>query len=135
MHHAFWNSKQPNQLFSGGLDRQVYLWDVNQPRPDDPISSLKFPDAVGAEGGKGSVYALAAGMVLLLDCDVYTLTAVHLADASGTLVAAGSPERIVRLWDPRTAGSQNGQSIAGLIGHTDNIRAILLSADGRHVRH
>lgn len=55
------------------------------------------------------------------------------ADDQGTLVAAGSPERVVRLWDPRSAGSQDGQSIAGLIGHTDNIRAILLSRDGRHV--
>jgi len=55
-------------------------------------------------------------------------------DDAGTLVAAGSPERVVRLWDPRAAGSRGGQSIAGLIGHTDNIRAILLSQDGRHVR-
>ena len=60
------------------------------------------------------------------------MTFVQIDDA-GTLVAAGSPERVVRLWDPRAAGSQDGQSIAGLIGHTDNIRAILLSQDGRHV--
>ena len=53
-------SKHTNSLFSGGLDRQVYLWDVSQPRPEDPVATLKFPDLIGGEGGKGSIYALTA---------------------------------------------------------------------------
>ena len=52
--------KHSNTLFSGGLDRQVYLWDVTQPRPEDPVATLKFPDQIGEEGGKGSIYALTA---------------------------------------------------------------------------
>jgi WD40 repeat protein len=70
-----------------------------------------------------------------LKVDVGRRDPFSLADDAGTLVAAGSPERVVRLWDPRTDGAHTGQSIAGLIGHTDNIRAILFSQDGRHVSH
>lgn len=48
---------------------------------------------------------------------------------SGSLIATGSPEKVVRLWDPRS-----GKHIGKLTGHTDNIRALLLSHDGTHVR-
>jgi WD40 repeat protein len=57
-HNSRCYRKHTNTLFSGGLDRQVYLWDVAQPRPDEPISTLQFPDLIGGEGGKGSIYAL-----------------------------------------------------------------------------
>lgn len=50
---------------------------------------------------KGSVYALAA---------------------KDTLIASGGPESIVKLWD-----SRSGKRVMQLIGHTDNIRAILIS--------
>ncbi|KAL9051792.1 MAG: hypothetical protein Q9162_005786 [Coniocarpon cinnabarinum] len=53
---------------------------------------------------KGSIYALAA---------------------TESVIASGGPENIVKLWDPRS-----GKRISQLIGHTDNIRGILLS-DGR----
>lgn len=43
--------------------------------------------------------------------------------------ASGSPERVVRLWDPRS-----GKRTSKLVGHTDNIRAIVLSDDGKYVR-
>ena len=39
-------------------------------------------------------------------------------------VASGSPERVVRMWDPR-----NGKRTAKLVGYTD----ILLSDDARYV--
>lgn len=47
---------------------------------------------------------------------------------AGTLLASGSPEKVVRLWDPRT-----GKRISKLTGHTDNIRALLISDDGQYV--
>ena len=46
----------------------------------------------------------------------------------GTLMASGSPEKVVRLWDPKS-----GKRISKLTGHTDNIRALLISDDGQYV--
>ncbi|RYP14911.1 hypothetical protein DL765_006053 [Monosporascus sp. GIB2] len=53
---------------------------------------------------KGSVYALSVGQSIL---------------------ASGGPESIVRLWDPKT-----GKRVTKFVGHTDNIRAILVSESG-----
>ncbi|RYP67992.1 hypothetical protein DL771_006915 [Monosporascus sp. 5C6A] len=53
---------------------------------------------------KGSVYALSVGRSIL---------------------ASGGPESIVRLWDPKT-----GKRVTKFVGHTDNIRAILVSESG-----
>ncbi|KAF8469164.1 hypothetical protein BDZ91DRAFT_87629 [Kalaharituber pfeilii] len=56
---------------------------------------------------KGSVYALAHG---------------------GGIIASGGPESVVRLWDPRT-----GKAVTKFVGHTDNIRAILVSEQGDYI--
>jgi WD repeat-containing protein 48 len=53
---------------------------------------------------KGSVYALSAGRNIL---------------------ASGGPESVVRLWDPRS-----GKRITKLVGHTDNVRSILVNEAG-----
>ena len=58
-----------------------------------------------SEGPKGSVYTLATG---------------------GGFIASGGPEKVVRIWDPNS-----GKRIAKFVGHTDNVRSILLSDDGR----
>lgn len=50
-------------------------------------------------------------------------------DPYGSVVVSGSPERVIRMWDPRS-----GKRVGKLVGHTDNIRAILLSDDSRYVR-
>lgn len=56
------NSPHPSLLFSGGLDRQINVWDIHSPKPYAPIASLAVggeADAGLANGGdKGSVYAL-----------------------------------------------------------------------------
>jgi WD repeat-containing protein 48 len=52
----------------------------------DPLVALNPADATAP---KSSVYALAV-------------------DPFGTTVASGSPERVIRLWDPRT-GKRTGQ--------------------------
>ena len=61
----------------------------------------------GGENNKGSIYSLAAG---------------------DGLIASGGPDCIVRLWDPRS-----GHSISKLEGHSDNVRAIMLSHGGHLV--
>ncbi|KAI0485390.1 WD repeat-containing protein [Xylaria cf. heliscus] len=84
---------------SGGLDRKIYLWDLN-----GKGQSLEI-DVKGEEvTEKGSVYALGVGRSIL---------------------ASGGPESIVRLWDPKT-----GKRVTKFVGHTDNIRAILVNEAG-----
>lgn len=40
-------------------------------------------------------------------------------------MASGGPESIVRLWDPKS-----GKRITNFVGHTDNIRDVLINEDG-----
>ncbi|KAI9731337.1 MAG: hypothetical protein M1834_005240 [Cirrosporium novae-zelandiae] len=55
-------------------------------------------------GAKGSIYALSA---------------------RGSILASGGPESVLKLWDPKT-----GERINKFVGHTDNIRAILINEAG-----
>lgn len=56
---------------------------------------------------KGSVYALGTG---------------------GSVLASGGPESVVRVWDPKS-----GKLITKFVGHTDNIRDILINKDGNTI--
>lgn len=66
----------------------------------------KLQIKVGEEesSAKGSVYALSV---------------------RGSILASGGPESIVRVWDPKS-----GKRITKFVGHTDNIRDILINQDG-----
>jgi WD40 repeat protein len=55
---------------------------------------------------------------------VYSLSSTP----SGSLLAAGTPERVVRVWDPRSR-----RQVARLGGHTDNVRGVLLGEEGKWV--
>lgn len=62
-------------------------------------------DACGEDRtAKGSVYALGA---------------------VSSVIASGGPESVVRVWDPKS-----GKLITKFVGHTDNIRDILINQDG-----
>ncbi|KAH6904034.1 hypothetical protein BKA70DRAFT_1299328 [Coprinopsis sp. MPI-PUGE-AT-0042] len=98
--------RERNWIASGSFDRTIKLWDLSRTNQSDPLITLNPADA---SASKTSVYALAA-------------------DPFGRTIASGSPERVIRLWDPRT-----GKKTGKLVGHTDNIRAILLSEDGRYL--
>ncbi|KAH6615172.1 hypothetical protein C7974DRAFT_466206 [Boeremia exigua] len=88
---------------SGGLDRKISLWDLNG-------GGRRLEIDVGEEdntSAKGSVYALAA---------------------SPSIIASGGPESVVRVWDSRT-----GKRITKFVGHTDNVRDILVAQDGETI--
>lgn len=57
--------------------------------------------------------------------DVTEKGSVYALSVNHGILASGGPESIVRLWDPNT-----GKRITKFVGHTDNIRAILVSDSG-----
>lgn len=96
-------SAQADWVASGGLDRRICLWDLSG-------AGKKLEIEVGDEdksSEKGSVYALSAGR---------------------NIIASGGPESILRLWDDRT-----GKRITKFMGHTDNVRDILINGEGNLV--
>ncbi|WVQ84243.1 hypothetical protein IAT38_006395 [Cryptococcus sp. DSM 104549] len=107
-------AKGPGCLWSGALDRRVCMWDVGGTR-HEPIVSVDLTEedefgGVGPKPERASVYALAT-------------------DHGGNVLAAGTPERTVRLWDSR-AGVR---SLGKLVGHSDTVRSIIFSEDGRYM--
>lgn len=50
---------------------------------------------------------------------------VYALSVRGSILASGGPESIVRVWDPKS-----GKRITKFVGHTDNIRDILINQDG-----
>lgn len=49
-------------------------------------------------------------------------------DPAGSILVAGSPDKLIRMWDPRTC-----QLIGQLRGHTDNVRALIVRPDTQEV--
>ena len=105
-HVTFLRSREQRWIASGSFDHTIKIWDLNGSSKTEPLANLVLPDATTS---KSSIYALAT-------------------DQFGHTIASGSPERVIRLWDPRT-GKRTGK----LVGHTDNIRTILISDDARYV--
>ena len=97
-------SSHINQVFSGGLDRRIIAWDVGEGR--DLAARIVHHDSQPS----GSVYCLAS-------------------NSFGTTVVSGSPDKIVKIHDPRTSDG----NVARLTGHSDLVRAVLVSEDGRIV--
>ena len=92
--------QQSTWVASGGLDRRICLWDLSG------AGRILEIDVSGQEmAEKGSVYALRA---------------------NHNVLASGGPESVVRLWDPRAGG----KNITKFVGHTDNVRAILVNDAG-----
>lgn len=99
-------------IVSGGLDRHINGWDVAENRGQ--IFSIDVGD--NGKNPKGSIYALA----------VNKNAQGASSSPSHSLIAAGGPECLIKLWDTR----DTKKTIASFIGHTDNIRSILVSQGG-----
>ncbi|KPI38944.1 WD repeat-containing protein 48 [Cyphellophora attinorum] len=92
--------KSANWVASGGLDHRICLWDLAGGGSTLDINLNKLDETVN----KGSIYTL---------------------KAKGSMIASGGPEGVVRLWDIKS-----GKSITKFVGHTDNVRDLLISEDG-----
>ncbi|KAK9242641.1 hypothetical protein V1506DRAFT_479838 [Lipomyces tetrasporus] len=99
------DSQESDWIASGGLDRKVLLWDLNKGE-----EKLQIDVGKKGENQKGSIYALGTG------------------GPGGSIVGSGGPDSIVRLWDPRS-----GDNLLDFVGHTGNIRAILINKAGNLV--
>ncbi|OAA57949.1 WD repeat-containing protein 5B [Niveomyces insectorum RCEF 264] len=92
--------QEASWVASGGLDRRICLWDLA-----GGGKTLEIDVSGEEHAEKGSVYALRA---------------------THSILASGGPESTVRLWDPRAGG----KNITKFVGHTDNVRAILVNEAG-----
>jgi len=100
-------AKHKEQVASGGLDKQIFVWDVNTLTA--LTSTRNTVTASNVNGSKCSIYSLAM-------------------NESGSVLVAGSTEKVLRLWDPRT-----GEKFRKLKGHTDNVKSLIMNADGTQI--
>jgi WD repeat-containing protein 48 len=70
--------------------------------------------------GGGQILEIDVGKV-----DSVTKGSIYALGAKGSILASGGPESVARIWD-----TKSGKGITKLVGHTDNIRDILMSEDG-----
>uniref|UniRef100_A0A2M4APC3 WD repeat-containing protein 48 homolog n=1 Tax=Anopheles triannulatus TaxID=58253 RepID=A0A2M4APC3_9DIPT len=100
-------AKDREQVASAGLDKAIFLWDVNTLTALTASNNTVTTSSIS--GSKESIYSLAM-------------------NPSGTIIVSGSTENTLRIWDPRTCNK-----IAKLKGHTENVKALVVSEDGTQV--
>ncbi|XP_012528857.1 WD repeat-containing protein 48 [Monomorium pharaonis] len=97
-------AKDREQVASAGLDKSIFLWDVNTLTALTASNNTVTTSSLS--GNRDSIYSLAMNQI-------------------GTIVVSGSTEKILRVWDPRFC-----TKLMKLRGHTDNIKALVLNRDG-----
>ncbi|TRY81655.1 hypothetical protein DNTS_025980, partial [Danionella cerebrum] len=97
-------AKDKELVASAGLDRQIFLWDVNTLTALTASNNTVTTSSMS--GNKDSIYSLAMNQ-------------------TGTVIISGSTEKVLRVWDPRTCAK-----LLKLKGHTDNVKSLLLNRDG-----
>ncbi|ROI48975.1 WD repeat-containing protein 48 [Anabarilius grahami] len=101
-------AKDKELVASAGLDRQIFLWDVNTLTALTASNNTVTTSSLS--GNKDSIYSLAMNQM-------------------GTVIVSGSTEKVLRVWDPRTCAK-----LMKLKGHTDNVKSLLLNRDGTQIR-
>ncbi|KAL5364102.1 hypothetical protein BJX96DRAFT_156763 [Aspergillus floccosus] len=131
-------------LVSASSDTTVRLWRPHSESTEVPDPIGKHADYVKALATPGSHASWVAsggldhkvylwdlnggGEVLNIDACGEDRTAkgsVYALGAVSSVIASGGPESVVRVWDPKS-----GKLITKFVGHTDNIRDILVNQDG-----
>ncbi|XP_031619690.1 WD repeat-containing protein 48 homolog [Contarinia nasturtii] len=100
-------AKDREQVASAGLDKAIYLWDVNTLTA--LTASNNTVTTSNLAGSKDSIYSLAM-------------------NPSGSIIVSGSTENALRMWDPRTCNR-----IMKLKGHSENVKALVVSNDGSQI--
>ncbi|KAM4855729.1 WD repeat-containing protein 48 isoform X4 [Marmota monax] len=135
-------AKDKELVASAGLDRQIFLWDVNTltalTASNNTVTSLHRDS--GSYFESASTYSvLAPKSMIEQQGDSSSLQSKHASSLSGnkdsiyslamnqlgTIIVSGSTEKVLRVWDPRTCAK-----LMKLKGHTDNVKALLLNRDG-----
>ncbi|KYM99820.1 PREDICTED: WD repeat-containing protein 48 [Cyphomyrmex costatus] len=97
-------AKEREQVASAGLDKSIFLWDVNTLTALTASNNTVTTSSLS--GNRDSIYSLAMNQV-------------------GTVIVSGSTEKVLRVWDPRFC-----TKLMKLRGHTDNIKALVINRDG-----
>lgn len=137
-------TQQNSTLVSASSDVTVKVWRPHSGQGDtaqtigvhsDYVKCLTTPDPNAtwvASGGLDHKICLwdidGAGQKLQIDvakCEGVNKGSIYALRAKGAILASGGPESVVRIWDSKT-----GKGITKLVGHTDNVRDILISDDG-----
>ncbi|KAK4140921.1 uncharacterized protein C8A04DRAFT_31584 [Dichotomopilus funicola] len=137
-------AQQHSALVSASSDLLVKVWRPHASDAQEPVTIGQHADYVKcvatpsqstnwvAAGGLDRKIILwdlsGAGKSLEIDVqgeEVSQKGSVYALGVTHDILANGGPESIVRLWDPRS-----GQRITKFVGHTDMIRAILISESG-----
>ncbi|RAL13994.1 Pkinase-domain-containing protein [Aspergillus homomorphus CBS 101889] len=147
--HSHWINdivltKNNSALVSASSDTTVRLWRPHSELTEVPAPIGKHADYVKALATPGNHSSWVAsggldhklylwdlnggGEVLGIDASGDDRTAkgsVYALGAVSSVLASGGPENVVRVWDPKS-----GNLITKFVGHTDNIRDILINRDG-----
>ncbi|KAK6463688.1 WD-40 repeat protein [Scheffersomyces coipomensis] len=92
--------KESNHLLSGGLDGNIYIWDLLNLKPIQQISNSSLSDSTSLPS---SIYAL--------------------ANNESNLISSGGSNNTINLFDRRSSNPY----VRKLIGHQDNIRCLLMN--------
>ncbi|KAJ5468900.1 Protein of unknown function DUF3337 [Penicillium sp. IBT 31633x] len=134
-------------LVSASSDTTVRLWRPHSESTDVPERIGKHTDYVKALASPGNhaTWVASGGLdqkVYLWDLngggEILNINAcgedstdkgsVYALGAVSSVLASGGPENVVRVWDPRS-----GKLVTKFVGHTDNIRDIMINQNGNTI--
>lgn len=125
------SSTNSNYIYSAGLDQIINCWNLETSSNSNTNGSSASNHNNNNKNYNNPVFSINVGKDDNNNkSSIYSLAAAGSSDSPGsTILAAGGPDATVRLWDSRTA-SANAKPIASFLGHTDNIRSLLISENG-----